>query len=305
MLRCWRESYRSHTCTPFTELLAFMTTKFIHHYTDLNTLALILKHRTIRFNRLDRVDDITEGNAFTRLRLEQFFFVSCWTHDPEESLPQWNMYTTGMAGVRITLPRNPFNYKPLIVPVAFQAVQNGAVFSPVPFDKLITDNFFILPMFMDEKHFSREVEYIPNFKDQKNEAITVNIEKGQTLTATITDPTRIATLKDPGWSFQKEHRFVLFITPSVPLPKNEHFFQELSNQLPDIVATSLHKGIGPNIDFFDVEISQTTIDSMTITTGPLCTEGDYLLVEALLSKYAPNGKIDKSNFIGTIRRPKK
>ena len=30
----------------------------IYHYTTIETLALILKHHTIRFNRLDQVDDM-------------------------------------------------------------------------------------------------------------------------------------------------------------------------------------------------------------------------------------------------------
>lgn len=35
----------------------------IYHYTNIDTLALILKNRTIRFNRLDNVDDLEEGKA--------------------------------------------------------------------------------------------------------------------------------------------------------------------------------------------------------------------------------------------------
>lgn len=35
----------------------------IYHYTNIEALALILKNQTIRFNRLDKVDDIEEGNA--------------------------------------------------------------------------------------------------------------------------------------------------------------------------------------------------------------------------------------------------
>lgn len=32
----------------------------LYHYTTIDTLALILKNRTIRFNRLDKVDDLEE-----------------------------------------------------------------------------------------------------------------------------------------------------------------------------------------------------------------------------------------------------
>ena len=37
----------------------------IYHYTNIETLALILKNRTIRFNRLDHVDDLEEGRVET------------------------------------------------------------------------------------------------------------------------------------------------------------------------------------------------------------------------------------------------
>lgn len=35
----------------------------IYHYTNIETLALVLKNKTIRFNRLDRVDDLEEGQT--------------------------------------------------------------------------------------------------------------------------------------------------------------------------------------------------------------------------------------------------
>ena len=35
----------------------------IYQYTNIEALAYILKYRTIRFHRLDKVDDVEEGNA--------------------------------------------------------------------------------------------------------------------------------------------------------------------------------------------------------------------------------------------------
>ena len=32
--------------------------EYLYHYTNIETLALILKNRTIRFNSLDRMDDL-------------------------------------------------------------------------------------------------------------------------------------------------------------------------------------------------------------------------------------------------------
>jgi len=274
----------------------------IHHYTDINTLALILKSRTIRFNRLDQLDDITEGTAFTRLKLEKFFFVSCWTQDDEESLPQWNMYTTGMAGLRISLPTKMFNYKPLAIPETITHIEQGSFLSPIPFEKMFGESHFILPMFLGEKHFARKVEYVPDFVERKNQAIQIDSIDSEWR---ISDPTGIAALKSPDWAFQKEYRFVLFILPSSPIPKDDNFFIQLSERLPSIVKTSLYYGKGPDFTFFDVDLSQTAIDNINITTGPLCTEGDFLTVESLLEKYTSSGKVERSKFTETIRRPRR
>ena len=35
----------------------------IHHYTNIESLAMILSTRKIRFNRLDRMDDLEEGRV--------------------------------------------------------------------------------------------------------------------------------------------------------------------------------------------------------------------------------------------------
>ena len=281
-------------------------TAFIHHYTDINTLALILKNKSIRFNRLDRVDDITEGEAFTSLSLEKFFFVSCWTYDHEERLPQWNMYTTDMAGVRITLPLKMFDYKPLEVPDTFNnIIQEGSIISPIPFENIFGENYLVPPIFLNEEHFGRRVEYEPDFAQRKNDAIKNNVSPTGEIEGSISDPTGVAALKSPDWAFQKEYRFVLFIVPSLPMSDDPNFFEKLSKELPNIVATSLTLGKGPDLTFFDVNIGHSALNEIEITTGPLCQDGDYLLVEALLDKYAPNGSLKKSKFTGTIRKPRR
>lgn len=276
----------------------------IHHYTDINTLALILKYQTIRFNRLDRVDDIAEGKAFSELKLEKFFFVSCWTHDSNESLPQWNMYTRDMAGVRISLPKKMFDYKPIVVPENIKnSFQQGTMISPIPFKSIFGDKYFIPPIFLNEDHFGREVKYDKDFIKKKNDAIKFKISPKGEIVGIISDPTGIATLKSPDWEFQREYRFVLLIFPSLPSSMDDHFFEQFNIKVPNIIATSLYKGEGPELDYFDVKLSQAVIDNMQITTGPLCTEGDYLTVEALIEKYSKYGSIIKSKFEGTIRRP--
>ena len=60
----------------------------IHHYTNIESLALILKSKKIRFNRLDRMDDLEEGRVEAQgIPVAKYTYVSCWTEDEEESIP--------------------------------------------------------------------------------------------------------------------------------------------------------------------------------------------------------------------------
>ena len=280
-----------------------MAIEFIHHYTDINTLALILNNGTIRFNRLDRVDDITEGNSFTTLKLEKFFFISSWTYDQNENLPQWNMYTRDMAGVRITLPIKMFDYKPVIIPDAMKSIVTGTLISPIPFDNIFGEEYIIPPLFLNEKNFGREVIYVDDFVERKNNAIEFNIDAKGVVEGKIHDPVGIAALKSPDWAFQKEYRFVLFIIAAPPIPKDINYADRLGKELPDFIVTSLYHSKGPKIDYIDVNLNPTIVNSIKVLTGPLCSEGDFLIVKSLIDNYSPSGSVEKSKFTGTIRKP--
>ena len=75
----------------------------IHHYTNIEALAMILSTRKIRFNRLDRMDDLEEGHVEAQgVPLGKYTYVSCWTEEEEESIPLWNMYAGKEMGVRLS-----------------------------------------------------------------------------------------------------------------------------------------------------------------------------------------------------------
>ena len=82
--------------------------KYLYHYTSLETLALILRNKTICFNNLLYVDDLDEAETEDMGKFGKFVYVSCWTEDSEESIPLWNLYTPNMHGVRIRMPEFPF-----------------------------------------------------------------------------------------------------------------------------------------------------------------------------------------------------
>ena len=80
----------------------------LYHYTTLESLALILKNRTIRLMPIEGMDDLQESRTADVPNLGRFIFASSWTDDATESIPMWNMYASLGAGVRICLPTMPF-----------------------------------------------------------------------------------------------------------------------------------------------------------------------------------------------------
>src|SRR5690625_4237641 len=80
----------------------------LYHYTSIETLALILRNQTIRFRRLDLMDDPDEALTADLGRQGKYVLVSCWTDRVDEELLIWSLYTTGLRGVRIRLPVPPF-----------------------------------------------------------------------------------------------------------------------------------------------------------------------------------------------------
>ena len=279
------------------------TTDYIHHYTTINTLALILKYRTIRFNRLDRVDDVSEAQAFGRFNLAKNLFVSCWTDSDVESIPQWHIYTNEMTGVRISFPKDLFHYRPLKPPAAWNAVVSGEVLSPIPFSKLFTDDYFILPNILNKNQFERKVQYVSDIQQVYKDTVILDIGPQGKANLQISKVGDLAGYKHEVWQFQSELRFVLFILPSLPLPPSGLSDEKYVEQLPSHIINCIYRGIGPSIQCFDVDINPNVLDNVVVTLGPLATDGERFIVEALLEKYTKRGIVRSSSLTGTIRNP--
>ncbi len=80
----------------------------LYHYTTIETLALILESGKIRFNSIDRLDDLTEPFSKDFGNIGSLVLVSCWTDSSEESIAQWSLYSKNGTGCRIELPSDLF-----------------------------------------------------------------------------------------------------------------------------------------------------------------------------------------------------
>lgn len=99
-----------------------MGLELLYQYTNIEALASILKNHTIRFNSLDKMDDLQEKMSDDLEQAAKFVFISSWTKSQKEIIPMWKLYTSLKRGVRIGLPRCPFEKHPVTEDEARQIV---------------------------------------------------------------------------------------------------------------------------------------------------------------------------------------
>lgn len=279
----------------------------VHHYTSINTLSLILKHRTIRFNRLDRVDDVSEADAYGDYKLGKFIYASCWTDSLTESIPLWHMYTANMRGIRISFEADWMNYQPIKVSPKHKLfpVGQGQSYSPIPLEQFWTDSYFILPSFLKKENLLKKVKYVDNPSDYLKNAVSLKNNPDGTVNLEISQVNDFATYKHKVWSFQEEVRFVLVILPAIPIPEDGVGSDDYTRDFPNHVIHSITNGNGPKLDYFDMEINPNVLNNINVTLGPLCDDSDATIVEALLEKHTTNGSIRNSSLSGRIRNAQK
>ncbi len=281
--------------------MALADTTLIHHYTEIETLALILEHRTVRFSRLDKVDDVSESKLFGQINLAQFLFVNCWTYEGRESIPQWHMYTREMRGVRISMPRRFFHYQPMILDPDLGIQTIGSALVPIESHRIFSDDYCILPPFLvRNEFFEKEVEYLDDLQSVYDGVVAISAGANDP-SINISRLQDLAKYKSSDWRFQNELRYVLLAFPSLKIPPGGFNNDEWSQRFSSQVVSSLLNGRGPNMDYIDLPVDPLRLDSIIVTTGPRASHGDKLIVGALVDKYSKNGIVRSSSLEGSIR----
>lgn len=265
----------------------------LYHYTNIETLALILKNKTIRFNRLDQVDDLEEGHIeCSGMQPGLYSFVSCWTDDPEESIPLWRMYTDKGVGVRIGLDKEMFRQyqyhnRDVVDGTAIQT--DGVLSKPISPNKIITPDMWILPNFNDGVFF-RKVIYVDDVSKAMEDAVKRenNIIKQFSIS-------QFSLYKNKRWEFQNESRFALTIFPK---PSN------LSTGSPSYskwLTSAINRCEPAPINYFDLDLDLEALKKMDITLCPRMNEGHKTIVESLCNTYLGDVHPETSTLNGIVQ----
>lgn len=245
--------------------------KLLFHYTSINNLALILKSKSIRFNRLDKVNDKREGVSSDFGYFGQYIFITCWTETSEENLAFWNIYTPKMRGVRIELPM-PF----------FELNKIYDKYDAIIEEKEIVNEekgIFIAP------HFTPI--YKLNYTENKDLLTpTILVEKGIDLKT-------IGYHKKKIWKFENEWRYRLNIFPLDNNPTEEYF--------PERYMRLVYQKIPPPISDYFIKIKEDSFKQMKVRLSPKAMPGDFEIIDALLRVYNINAKVEISHLTEDIR----
>ena len=265
----------------------------IYQYTNINALALILKNRTIRFNRLDMVDDIEEGQIESSgIKFCKYVFVSCWTESAEENIPLWKMYGGDFGGVRIGLDKEMFK-KYMISRTDLQETKGyGAFPSLIPPKDWINPNYSFYPL--DSASFYRHIQYVDDVEEITKDAVKFfNVtETGGEFLLRLN---AFGTYKHRRWAFQEESRFVLYAFPFNLIKDGQNA------TFPTKLVQSLVEGKPLPFTYYDLSLKDDAFDNIEIRLSPSVTDSQRIIIQSLVDKYAPHARIVDSSLGKLVR----
>lgn len=277
----------------------------IYHYTNIDTLALILSNKTIRFNRLDNVDDLEEGRLESNgILFSKYTFVSCWTENPEESIPLWRLYTRGANGIRICLRKDGM-FKKYILPsknkYGIVAIPPHDMIYDFPPEEIYEQRKYSLPHHLDydsSKHgsFYRKVQYVENVESMASNALKTVTDKNGIPIRTAIAFQSLGTYKHKRWEFEEESRFVLNLLPGNP---SAYPLSHMKDGLKDM-SSAIYNNKDLPMNYYDKDLRDDIFDELEITLNPMVSDSQRIIVKALCDKYAPNASIKESDLKGKV-----
>jgi len=234
--------------------------KYLYHYTSIENLSLILRNKTLRFIRLDKVNDPDEAITKHFPNAKYFLYVSCWTSEKEETLPMWKMYSNDMKGVRIRLPINIFQGRrlPEYESTSYPIIHTDGNIR-IKLKELTSQGLLVGP---------QDVKYSNN-PENTDECFTVLDDD-----LIKVDLLHIGLLKNFYWEYEQEWRYRIFASP-------------VEGTWPKSVYDKYMEGIISK--YIDLPLGENIFSELIIQLGPRATLAESLIVGALCKEYAPNG----------------
>lgn len=246
----------------------------LFHYTTIDSLAYILNSRSIKFNRLDQLDDLTESEEFGAHNPLRYTFSSSFTWDDRENIALWKMYANMETGVRLEFDSDSM-FTPKQTDLPSHTLTGNMIPKSIPTSlkstDIVNDDFILIfwgPMEIQNLGcgmYLKKVEYTDNIKD-----IYKSLLKFDPLTKEVEyNHWDFGFYKSKYWEFQKEVRLLIYTVPNCH-SKND--FDHLLSKDKQLETTSLF-----------VPLSNFALDNLRIILSPKATDASRFIVESLTS----------------------
>lgn len=272
----------------------------LYHYTTIDTLAHIMNNRSLKFNRLDQLDDVTESEPFAVYNPLQYIFSCSFTFDPLESIPLWKMYANMNTGIRIEFDSDRL-FRPVLTVLKVPAHSHEQhefppfLYAAVKSEDILNDDYMLMYWSFPEEYSLcsciklKKIEYIDNFKEKYKSQLEINDVKnsdGSISRSLSYIPANFGFYKSSYWQFQKEIRGLIY---AAPFPKDQNAMSDIASGKRILKTKQIL-----------VPLSDYARNNLIITLAPKATDASRLIVESL-TKDLKNIIIHDSVLKGTIR----
>ena len=239
----------------------------LYHYTSIKSLAAILSSKKIRFTRLDLVDD-PEEYCYTKDGIDyaKYVYVSCFTDNCHENIPQWQMYADNKHGVRIEVDSNLFDI----------VTDKNHKYACFPQKYYIDKEYMIMPLL--ENKILYEIQYVEDVSKAIDENVYKVKPEGKGIDFKVT-----GIYKNTDWAFLHEYRYILHVFPK-QLGKISYAQYHLMNHC------------YPKIEHIDLPIKLSAYNSMNIMIGPKVDSSEECIISSLMHKYLGREDYKESSF---------
>lgn len=233
----------------------------LYHYTNVDSLILILKTKKLRFTPLSQLDDLTEAMTEDDVSYADYCLVSSWTSQDQESIPMWKMYSDVAKGVRIKMPAPPFDQSALD---DISSNSDYAKFFATPSDLLTKVNYTNEPQKLYPKLISANRVCVADLGKHKLEV----------------------------WGFQEEWRYRYALIPYALITDHKgggFRLKKPTEHIPPLLDSMRY-----------LQLTGGAFEALTITLSPQISPAAEEIVRLAVSKYAPKANIEESSLRVTL-----
>lgn len=267
--------------------------EYLYHYTTLESFAMILKSKSIKFNPLTNMDDTQEQRTADAINFGKYVFVSSWIDESRESIAMWKMYSNLYNGIRIKLKKNPFKKYIVTKKDVEQKCPNMEIMGEsadfiVPLSDFLNEDYLLLN-FTHDKVLERVI-YTDDVNKISPQILKIT-NKGMNIAYA-----EFGKYKNTYWDFQNEVRYILRFAP-IGFRKTHLLGNGVTQRYYDI----LRSGEEFVLKNYFLKLDDDAFSEMEITTSPCFTEGSKAILEALQAQYNNKLRIEQSKLYKCIR----